>query len=74
MTRIQDYIQQIIRCQEQLTADAADVLTFMTMQTTLRYTLNLIACGRVVAGKRKTEQVGVEDLCWAYRYFIDESG
>ncbi|KAF8971870.1 DNA helicase [Flammula alnicola] len=70
-------IQQIIqiRCQEedvQLTADAANVLTSMAMQTTLRYALNLIACGRVVARKRKAEQVDVEDLRRAYSYFMDE--
>jgi len=73
----EDDIQQIIqiRCQEedvQLTADAANVLTSMAMQTTLRYALNLIACGRVVARKRKAEQVDVEDLRRAYTYFMDE--
>ncbi|PPQ69482.1 hypothetical protein CVT25_002045 [Psilocybe cyanescens] len=70
-------IQQIIqiRCQEedvQLTPDAANVLTSMAMSTTLRYALNLIACGRVVARKRKAEQVDVEDLRRAYTYFMDE--
>ncbi|KJA28312.1 hypothetical protein HYPSUDRAFT_129234 [Hypholoma sublateritium FD-334 SS-4] len=70
-------IQQIIqiRCQEedvQLTADAANVLTSMAMQTTLRYALNLIACSRVIARKRKVEQVDVEDLRRAYSYFMDE--
>ena len=63
------------RCQEedvQLTADAANVLTSMALQTTLRYALNLIACGRVVARKRKAEQVDVEDLRRAYAYFMDE--
>lgn len=44
----------------------------MAMQTTLRYALNLIACGRVVARKRKSEQVEVEDLRRAYTYFMDE--
>jgi len=73
----EDDIQQIIqiRCQEedvQLTADAANVLTSMAMQTTLRYALNLIACGRVVARKRKAEQVDTEDLRRAYTYFMDE--
>ncbi|KAF9478906.1 DNA helicase [Pholiota conissans] len=73
----EDDIQQIIqiRCQEEdveLTADAANVLTSMAMQTTLRYALNLIACGRVIARKRKAEQVDVEDLRRAYSYFMDE--
>lgn len=63
------------RCEEedvQLTADAANVLTSMATQTTLRYALNLIACGKVVARKRKAEQVDVEDLRRAYSYFMDE--
>lgn len=63
------------RCQEedvQLTADASNVLTSMAIQTTLRYALNLIGCGRVVARKRKAEQVDVEDLRRAYTYFMDE--
>lgn len=65
----------IHRCQEedvQLTADALNVLTSMAQQTTLRYALNLISCGRVVAKKRKAEQVDVEDLRRAYTYFMDE--
>lgn len=63
------------RCQEedvQLTPEAANVLTSMALQTTLRYALNLIACGRVVAKKRRAEQVDVEDLRRAYGYFMDE--
>ena len=44
----------------------------MAIQTTLRYALNLIACGRVVARKRKAEQVDVEDPRRAYTYFMDE--
>lgn len=69
------FVFKLCRCQEedvQLTADAANVLTSMAMQTTLRYALNLIACGRVVARKRKAEQVDVEDLRRAYTYFMDE--
>ncbi|KAF5312751.1 hypothetical protein D9619_002473 [Psilocybe cf. subviscida] len=70
-------IQQIIqiRCQEedvQLTADAANVLTSMAMQTTLRYALNLIGCAKVLARKRRAEQVDVEDLRRGYSYFMDE--
>ncbi|KAK0473039.1 TIP49 C-terminus-domain-containing protein [Armillaria novae-zelandiae] len=70
-------IEQIIqiRCQEEdvtLTADATNVLTSMAMQTTLRYSLNLISCAQMLARKRKAEQVGVEDLRRAYTYFMDE--
>jgi len=70
-------VEQIvnIRCQEEdvtLTADALSILTTMAMQTTLRYALNLIACAHVVARKRKTEAVDVDDLRRAYAYFLDE--
>lgn len=56
----------------QLTADAANVLTSMAMQTTLRYALNLIGCAKVLARKRRAEQVDVEDLRRGYSYFMDE--
>ncbi|KAK0466130.1 DNA helicase [Desarmillaria tabescens] len=70
-------IEQIIqiRCQEEdvtLTSEATSVLTSMAMQTTLRYSLNLISCAQMLARKRKAEQVGVEDLRRAYTYFMDE--
>ncbi|EEB93356.1 hypothetical protein MPER_07996, partial [Moniliophthora perniciosa FA553] len=70
-------IEQIvqIRCQEEdvtLTSEAAALLTSMAMETTLRYSLNLISCAQVVARKRKAEQVDVEDLRRAYTYFMDE--
>jgi len=56
----------------QLTPEASNVLTSMAMQTTLRYALNLIGCARVLARKRKSEQVDVEDLRRGYTYFMDE--
>ncbi|SJL13434.1 related to RuvB-like 2 [Armillaria ostoyae] len=70
-------IEQIIqiRCQEEdvtLTADATSVLTSMAMQTTPRYSLNLISCPQILARKPKAEQVGVEDLRRVYTYFMDE--
>ncbi|KAF5343210.1 hypothetical protein D9758_013428 [Tetrapyrgos nigripes] len=70
-------IQQIIqiRCQEEdvsLTPDAANLLTSMALDSTLRYSLNLIACAQVIARKRKSEQVDVQDLRRAYTYFMDE--
>ncbi|PBK76396.1 TIP49-domain-containing protein [Armillaria solidipes] len=64
-----------LRCQEEdatLTADATSVLTSTAMQTTLRYSLNLISCAQMLVRKRKAEQVGVEDLRRAYTYFMDE--
>jgi RuvB-like protein 2 len=44
----------------------------MAVQTTLRYGLNLISCAQVLARKRKSEKVDVEDLRRAYSYFMDE--
>lgn len=44
----------------------------MAAQTTLRYALNLISCGQVIARKRRSERVEVEDLRRAYVYFMDE--
>lgn len=71
-----------------LSAEAVGVLTSMAMQTTLRwalsfserkvlmgwnrYALNLISCAQIVARKRKSETVEVEDLRRAYTYFMDE--
>ncbi|KAF7307286.1 RuvB-like helicase [Mycena indigotica] len=74
---LEEDIAQIIqiRCQEEdvvLSNDAAIVLTQMAMETTLRYALNLISCGQVVARKRKAVEVDVDDLRKAYKYFMDE--
>lgn len=44
----------------------------MALQTTLRYALNLISCAQVVARRRKSDRVDVEDLRRAYTYFMDE--
>ncbi|KAG1747667.1 TIP49 C-terminus-domain-containing protein [Suillus lakei] len=60
-------IQQIIqiRCEEEdvtLTQEAQSVLTSMATSTTLRYALNLISCAQVIARKRKSDSVDVEDL------------
>ncbi|OSX66791.1 hypothetical protein POSPLADRAFT_1063783 [Postia placenta MAD-698-R-SB12] len=70
-------IQEIIkiRCEEEdvnLADNALQVLTTMAAQTTLRYALNLISCGQVIARKRRSERVEVEDLRRAYVYFMDE--
>ena len=55
-----------------LTVDALNVLTSMASPTTLRYALNLISCGQVIARKRKADKVDVEDLRRAYTCFMDE--
>lgn len=63
------------RCEEEdvvLDEPALQVLTSMAGQTTLRYALNLISCAQVLARKRKSDKVQVEDLRRAYSYFMDE--
>jgi len=55
-----------------LTQEAQSVLTSMATSTTLRYALNLISCAQVIARKRKSDSVDVEDLRRAYTYFMDE--
>ena len=43
----------------------------MGQQTSLRYTLNLIAPSHLLAQRRKSAQVEVEDIRLAYTYFSD---
>lgn len=65
----------IPRCEEEdvaLSPEALAVLTSMAIQTTLRYALNLISCAQVLARKRKSDVVDVEDLRRSYSYFMDE--
>lgn len=44
----------------------------MALETTLRYALNIISTGQVLARKRKSDKVDVEDLKRSYSYFMDE--
>ena len=55
-----------------LAPEAVAVLTTMAVQTTLRYALNIISTGQVLARKRKSDRVQVEDLRRSYTYFMDE--
>ncbi|KAH9932417.1 TIP49 C-terminus-domain-containing protein [Amylocystis lapponica] len=64
-----------IRCEEEdvtLADNAAVVLASMAMETTLRYVLNLISCGQILAQRRKSGRVEVDDLRRVYKYFMDE--
>jgi len=72
-----DDIKQIIqiRCQEEdvkLSSEALQILTAMSSDATLRYSLNLISCADILAKKRKSDTVDVEDLSRCYTYFLDE--
>ena len=55
-----------------LSPDALTLLTQMALETTLRYALNLISTAQVLARKRKSDKVDIEDLRRAYSYFMDE--
>lgn len=55
-----------------LTDDALTVLTNMARDTTLRYALNMISTAQMLARKRKSDKVDVEDLRRSYAYFFDE--
>ena len=63
------------RCDEEdvkLTADALQLLTSMAGQATLRYALNLISTSQMMARKRKSDKVDIQDLRRSYDYFMDE--
>ena len=55
-----------------MTEVALNVLTTMAVETTLRYALNLISCAHILAKKRRSEEVDIEDLRRAYTYFMDD--
>ena len=55
-----------------MTPDAMEVLVKMAQETTLRYALNVISTAQMLARKRKSDKVDVEDLRRSYSYFMDE--
>jgi RuvB-like protein 2 len=54
-----------------LSQDSLDLLAQMGLQTSLRYALNLIAPSQLLATRRKSANVEVEDVRMAYKYFCD---
>jgi RuvB-like protein 2 len=69
-------IKQIlkIRCTEEdvdMTDDALEVLTKIATKTSLRYAIQLITTGALVAAKRKAAEVSVEDIETVYSLFVD---
>ncbi|KAL4402145.1 RuvB-like protein 2 [Malassezia pachydermatis] len=64
-----------IRAQEEevtLKPEALDVLTRMAMETSLRYTINLITTAYLAAKRRKSDEVDVADVRRVYNLFVDE--
>ncbi|OMH81826.1 RuvB-like 2 [Zancudomyces culisetae] len=77
MSYSQDEIEQILKIRAieeevDLSADACMILTKVAMETSLRYAINLISTGYLVAQKRKSNVVSVEDIKRVYSLFLDE--
>jgi RuvB-like protein 2 len=73
-----DEIRQIlsIRAQEEeveLSADALAILTKIGEETSLRYSANLITVANLLASKRKSQTVEVEDIKRSYALFLDSN-
>ncbi|XP_013408900.1 ruvB-like 2 isoform X1 [Lingula anatina] len=71
-------IKQIlkIRCEEEdveMTEDALTVLTRIGMETSLRYSIQIITAAALVSRKRKGTEVSVDDIKRVYSLFMDES-
>jgi RuvB-like protein 2 len=63
-----------IRCQEEdveMTEEAKELLTKIGVDTSLRYAMHLITTANLVAQKRKSNEVDVEDISTVYSLFID---
>mgnify|MGYP001761975747 CR=1 FL=1 len=73
----EDEVRQIlaIRAQEEevtLKDEALSVLTRMAMETSLRYSINLITTANLAARRRKADEVDVADVRRVYNLFVDE--
>jgi RuvB-like protein 2 len=69
-------IRQIldIRCEEEdveMTDDAKELLTKIGLETSLRYSIQLITASSLVAAKRKSEEVDIVDIRRVYSMFVD---
>ena len=63
-----------IRCQEEdveMTDEAKELLTKIGVETSLRYAMHLITAANLVAQKRKSNEVDMEDISTVYSLFID---
>ncbi|XP_038047811.1 ruvB-like 2 [Patiria miniata] len=65
-----------IRCEEEdveMSEDAITVLTRIGMETSLRYSIQLITAANLVCRKRKGTEVDMDDIKRVYSLFLDES-
>lgn len=63
-----------IRCEEEdveMEEDARELLTEIGLETSLRYSIQLITTSSLVAQKRKAQEVEVEDIRRVYSMFAD---
>ena len=63
-----------IRCEEEdveMTEEAKELLVQIAEDTSLRYAIQLITTSNIVATKRKSNQVDVEDIRRVYSLFAD---
>jgi len=54
-----------------MTEDAKELLTKIGMETSLRYSIQLITCSHIVAMKRRVGEVDIEDIRKVYGLFLD---
>jgi DNA helicase TIP49 (TBP-interacting protein) len=63
-----------IRCEEEdveMADDAKELLTKIGHETSLRYAIQLITAADIARGKRKGEEVEIEDISRVYTLFVD---
>uniref|UniRef100_A0A7S2XJ55 RuvB-like helicase n=1 Tax=Attheya septentrionalis TaxID=420275 RepID=A0A7S2XJ55_9STRA len=63
-----------VRCEEEdvdMADDALELLTRIGMETSLRYSIQMIIAASLVAEKRKSAQVEMEDIKRVYTLFVD---
>ncbi|KTW26632.1 RuvB-like helicase 2 [Pneumocystis carinii B80] len=73
-----DEIRQIlhIRCQEEdveISPNALSLLTKIGQETSIRYSIHLIATAYLIAQKRKSTQIDIEDIQKSYTLFLDQA-
>jgi len=63
-----------VRCEEEdveMTDDALELLTRIGMETSLRYAIHMIIAASLVAEKRKSAEVEIQDIKRVYTLFVD---
>jgi RuvB-like protein 2 len=63
------------RCEEEdveMSEEALEILTRIGMETSLRYSIQLITAASLTSRKRKANEVDVDDIKRVYSLFLDE--